>query len=316
MAEMLRAEGTPFVIGDLRRSDLFPDYSTRVDVRRAEDVLAVLREGDLVVNLAAVHRDDVRPPSLYAETNVGGAVAVVDACESRNVRTIVFTSSVAVYGHVAGVADEEYPCRPANAYGQSKLAAEQVYRQWYNRDDGRHLSVIRPTVVFGEGNRGNVFSLLQQVSRRFLVMIGDGANRKSIAYVGNVARAVLWLSTRGSGEFCYNYVDEPVLSMMEVIELVRSELKLDPRPRLRMSPSVALALGRACDILAQLPGVRLPLTRARVEKFQQATCFEARRIREAGFTPQFDLRAALLETVRHEFGRLAALDSGLRSTSV
>ena len=51
----------------------------------------------------------------------------------------------------------------------------------------RSLVIIRPTVIFGKGNRGNVFNLFNQINKGLFAMIGDGENIKSMAYVKNVA---------------------------------------------------------------------------------------------------------------------------------
>ena len=53
---------------------------------------------DVIINLAAVHRDDVRPISKYDDVNVGGAVNVCNAARKNRINTIIFTSSVAIYG--------------------------------------------------------------------------------------------------------------------------------------------------------------------------------------------------------------------------
>ena len=83
----------------------------------------------LVVLLAAEHRDDVSPVSLYYDINVGGLRNVLEAMETNGVKRIVFTSSVAVYGLNKKSPDEDHPADPFNHYGKSKWQAEQVLRQ-------------------------------------------------------------------------------------------------------------------------------------------------------------------------------------------
>ena len=62
------------------------------------DSLSTLATVTTLVNLAAVHRDDVRPISKYDDVNVNGAVNVCEAARSFGIEKIVFTSSVAIYG--------------------------------------------------------------------------------------------------------------------------------------------------------------------------------------------------------------------------
>lgn len=68
------------------------------DVRDREKLTELLKGTDVVVLLAAEHRDDVTPLSLYYDVNVGGMQNTLSAMEANGVKRIVFTSSVAVYG--------------------------------------------------------------------------------------------------------------------------------------------------------------------------------------------------------------------------
>ena len=86
-----------FSIGDLQTSQAFPDRGGVLDIRIKEDLRTELI-GDIVVNLAAVHRDDITDPDEYHSTNVEGARVLCEVCEEKSINKIVFTSSVAVYG--------------------------------------------------------------------------------------------------------------------------------------------------------------------------------------------------------------------------
>ena len=58
--------------------------------------------------------------------------------------------------------------------------AENIYKDWFNEDPSkRTLIIIRPTVIFGEGNRGNVYNLLNQINSKKFAMFGNGKNKKS-----------------------------------------------------------------------------------------------------------------------------------------
>ena len=89
-----------FKIIDLQKSKNHPTETVICDVR---DVSSLITEvsGNVVVNLAAVHRDDVTDPNEYYSTNVEGARVLCEVCEEKGINKIVFTSSVAVYGFAA-----------------------------------------------------------------------------------------------------------------------------------------------------------------------------------------------------------------------
>jgi GlcNAc-P-P-Und epimerase len=175
-------------ITDKAPSKAHPDVVTLGDIRSVEQLRTSIANESVIVNLAAEHRDDVRPLSLYDEVNVGGASNICTVAREKSVQTIIFTSTVAVYGFAPIGTDESGKIAPFNDYGRTKYEAEQVFKAWQaEAPTERTLVIIRPTVVFGEQNRGNVYNLLRQIASGKFVMVGNGENRKSMAYVENVA---------------------------------------------------------------------------------------------------------------------------------
>ena len=173
-------------IYDKQQSKAFPDMCIVGDVRDKAALALACKGMEVIYHLAAEHADDVRPTSLYYEVNVKGAKHVVHAAVLQGIHRIVFTSTVALYGLNAGIPDEEFLARPFNEYGTSKLQAEQIFRYWASEDPTRSLVIVRPAVIFGEGNRGNVFNLVSQIASGHFIMVGKGANRKSMGYVENI----------------------------------------------------------------------------------------------------------------------------------
>lgn len=287
-------------IGDLRESEAFPELSTVCDVRDLNGLRGVMKGAETIINLAAEHRDDVRPLSRYHEVNVDGAARVCEAAREAGVKRIIFTSSVAVYGFQSRPTDERGPYEPFNEYGKTKLAAEAVYRAWAEEDPSRSLVIVRPTVVFGEGNRGNVYNLLRQISTGKFMMVGAGRNKKSMAYVGNIAAFLAHSLVAGSGSHIYNYVDGPDMNTAELVDYIWRCLGRQGKPT-RMPRSVAMAAGYCFDLLARISGKRFPVSAIRVRKFCESTQFRAERIANTGFKPPFTLAEGLARTIKHEF---------------
>ena len=211
----------PFRIGDLRPSEAFPDLWTECDIRRPEALDELTRGCGAIVNLAAEHRDDVRPISRYHEINVEGAAQVCVAARHAGIQKIIFTSSVAVYGFQPAPVDESGPFAPFNEYGKTKLEAEGIYRTWAAEDPSRTLVIVRPTVVFGEGNRANVYNLLHQIASGRFLMTGSGENVKSMAYVGNIAAFLMHTLSLGPGTHIFNYVDRPDMNTTDLVEYIK-----------------------------------------------------------------------------------------------
>ena len=164
-----------FEIIDLKMSNQFPDKCKIADVRDVNTLRETI-SGDVVVLLAAVHRDDIRDMSEYQHTNVNGAENVAMVCEEKGIDKIVFTSTVAVYGFAEPGTDESGAINPFNEYGRTKFEAEKKLRAWQEAYDNS-LIIVRPTVIFGEGNRGNVFNLLNQIASGKFLMVGKGENK-------------------------------------------------------------------------------------------------------------------------------------------
>jgi GlcNAc-P-P-Und epimerase len=299
LARLLLTRDHAVRIIDVNPSKMHSDLWVAADVRDREALYAACRGCDVLYNLAAEHRDDVRPVELYQQVNVMGAHNTCDIAEQLHIDRLIFTSTVAVYGLHAGEADETTPTRPFNEYGRSKLEAEQVFQAWAKRAPGRALTIVRPTVVFGPGNRGNVHLLLEQIASGRAVVIGDGRNRKSMAYVGNLAEFLVYALEFAPGVHVYNYVDKPDLDMNGLVALANQTLGRG-RP-VRIPYSLGMAAGAVCDWLARLTGRQLPISRVRVRKYAANTMFAANRIASTGFTPRHSLHEALVATIRHEF---------------
>jgi nucleoside-diphosphate-sugar epimerase len=301
LAETLRSRGFAFRIIDKRVSETFPQATILADVTKEETLAPALAGCDVIINLAAEHRDDVFPRSLYDAVNVDGARNVCQAASNSGVKRIIFTSSVAVYGFVSRETGENGRIAPFNDYGRTKYAAEQVYGSWQEQDPaGRSLVIVRPTVVFGERNRGNVFNLLQQIARRRFVMIGSGQNRKSMAYVGNVAAFIAHMLDADPGVHVSNYVDKPDMTMQELVNLAHRTMSIRNRLPIRVPYPVGYVVGLGCDVFARVSGKKLPVSRIRVKKFCSGTQFGSAAA-SYGFAQPVELREAIVRTIRAEF---------------
>lgn len=289
-----------FQIVDKAPSSFFPEKVLSADIRQPISI-SFSQEPIALINLAAEHRDDVRPLSLYDEVNVDGARNVCDLARAKGINKVIFTSSVAVYGFAPLGTNESGVISPFNDYGRTKWEAEQIYKQWQAEDSqNRTLVIIRPTVVFGERNRGNVFNLLKQIASGKFVMVGNGLNRKSMAYVENVAAFLEYSLDFKPGVHIYNYIDKPDFTMNTLVAHVNSLLGRSSETRFRLPFYLGLLIGSSFDLVAKIIGKKFPISAIRVKKFCANSVYESS-IDSTGFNPPVPLMEAIEKTVRFEF---------------
>lgn len=282
-------------------SKAHPDVVTLGDVRSVEQLRASISNGAVIVHLAAEHRDDVTPLSLYDEVNVGGARNICTVAREKNVQSIVFTSSVAVYGFAPIGTDESGKIDPFNDYGRTKYEAELVFKAWQaEAPTERTLVIIRPTVVFGEQNRGNVYNLLRQIASGKFLMVGDGENRKSMAYVENVAAFIEHSMSFKPGVHIYNFIDKPDFTMNSLVANVNRILGRPEKIGFRLPFTLGYLIGKGFDVVASLTGKRFAISSIRVKKFCANSVYNTA-IDQIGFIPPVPLEQALAQTVRYEF---------------
>ncbi len=297
---MTNSSGLQIVNYDKNTSDKYTDLTIVGDVRDIDALTKACEDVDVICHLAAEHADNVTPLSLYHDVNVIGALNVVEAAKVNNVKNIVFTSSVAIYGLNRGTPDEKLEPRPFNEYGRTKLEAEKIFNAWHADNSTSTLITIRPAVVFGENNRGNVYNLINQiVSGRFL-MIGDGKNCKSMGYVGNVAEFIKVQLEKEPGYYVYNYADKDDLSSSEIASIVREEMNI-PANNMKVPYSIGLIGGYAFDVLSKITGKKFPVSSVRIQKFCADTTIDSTAAMSSGFTPPYSLEEGLKRMVKHEF---------------
>lgn len=301
LCQELDRRGISFLLLDKRVSATYPDRTRVADVCSIEDLRRCMVPCRYVVNLAAEHRDDVRPIERYYEVNVVGAENVCSVASEFDVNVVVFTSSVACYGYAPPMTGEEGALNPFNEYGRTKMLAESVYRNWQAENDRRRsLLIVRPTVVFGERNRGNVFNLLNAIATKRFLMVGSGENVKSIAYVGNLVAFILFMLPKVDAQMTVNYVDEPQLEVRELVAFARRCLGQSEGVGITLPAWLGLAMGKVADVVSRISGRSLPVSEVRIRKFMATSSYSSA-ARSLGFEPPLSLEDALRKTIAFEF---------------
>ncbi|WP_034284892.1 NAD-dependent epimerase/dehydratase family protein [Schaalia suimastitidis] len=296
----LRQRGHNVRCYDLVVNPNFADITIQGDVRDVDAYTEAAQGCDTIINLAAQHRDDVKPIELYHSVNVDGATHTVEVARRCGITRIIFTSTVAVYGLDSGTSVETDQPRPFNEYGRTKLAAEEVFRSWQKETNGT-LTIVRPCVIFGENNRGNVYTLMKQIASGKFLIVGDGHNRKSMAYVGNVAAFLAHQVEHAQGYTLINYGDKPDLTTNELVTTIRNALDQHRFQNIKVPLWLGLLGGYAFDGLAVILRKPLPVSSVRIRKFAASTIVGTEQLEESDFRRPFTIEEGLRRTVRAEF---------------
>ena len=196
---------------------------------------------DDVVHLAGKAHDlkNVSDPQSYFDINVGLTEKIFNAVNGKVPRFIYFSSSKA--------ADADTP------YGKSKLAAEQFLA-------GRAI-VLRPAMIHGPGNKGNL-NLLWGIARRgFPWPLAAFENKRSSTSIGNICAAVEALCEHGENGV-YPIADDEMLSTNRLIELMAEACGRKPH-LWRMPKGLMRLAARMGDVL------HLPLNTERLGKLTE-----------------------------------------------
>ena len=285
---------------DIKESTV-TDKNLKVDVEDYQS-LNLISDADVIINLAAVHRDDIKPISKYDDVNVDGARNICKIARENGINKIIFTSSVAIYGFAPPNTDENGEANYFNDYGRTKYLAEAVFKEWYEEDTAnRSLTIIRPTVIFGKGNRGNVYNLLNQVASKRFIMFGNGKNIKSMAYVENVTAFINFCLNNQKGLKIYNYIDKPDLCMNDLVSISRNILFKKNNVGIRLPYYLGILIGYFADFINLFVKNNLPISSIRVKKFLSTTQFDSSVHNITEFIPPYSLKKALEETIEYEF---------------
>jgi len=241
-----------------------------------------------------VHSDD----ALYESTNVEGTRNVLEGAIAGGARSVVFFSTVkAMGGESDECLDETLEPRPQMAYGRSKLAAEQLVLD-YGKRTGLQVVCLRLPLVYGPGNKGNLFRMISAIERGIFPPLSDMGNRRSMVHVSDVVQAAILAATNpaANGQ-CYIVTDGKAYSTQAVYELICQGLG-KPIPRWHMPVRVLKGMARIGDAIGRVRGRRFIFDSDALEKLIGSAWFSSDKIsRELGYRPSVTFEEALPELI-------------------
>ena len=253
---------------------------------------------DLVANFAAVHREPGHESYEYYECNLLGAENVCDWAERAGCNKIIFSSSIAPYGLSEEVRDERSIPVPTTAYGGSKLAAEKIHQIWQAKEEHRQLVIVRPGVVFGPGEGGNVSRLIKAVRNRYFFYTGNQKTRKAGVYVKELCHAMCWVldseKSKTDKVTLFNMTMNPGPSIEEYVETIAKVVGIKARVP-KVPVSLLLVASYIIDLFARPLGIDHPFSPVRIKKLTRSNNILPTYLCDNGYKYRYTLEEALLD---------------------
>ncbi len=226
-----------------------------------------------------------RNRALLYKINVSGTENICRLAENLNVERMVYLSSVAVVsGNNIVPLYEDLPYKATNIYGESKIEAEKRVINY--REKGLRTVILRPCMVYGEGEPHMLRQLLTLLKFRLFPLINGGRNKFHLVYVKNVVDAMIF--SLNKDEFLkgtFFIADNEVLTVKEIFTILSKAINLSPPwnvPRV-LSPFL----------------LNIPLVGKRLRFFLKDRAYSIEKIKNLGFRPTYSAEQALIKSARY-----------------
>ncbi len=218
-----------------------------------------------IFNFAAVHREPGHEYQEYFDTNIPGAENVCNFARQSGISNILFTSSIAPYGKSLEQRTETSTLYPETAYGISKALAEKIHEKWLAENKERRLIIVRPSVIFGPKDPGNVYRMIKSLKKGTFVLPDGGKVIKGYGYVYGLVDSMIFTMNKGERLIHYNYAENPLVPLNEMVNITKENLGFN-KPTLKVPVKILAVVAFFIQILFKLLGKSSDIHPVRVRK--------------------------------------------------
>lgn len=215
---------------------------------------ALNKNADVLIHLTAKSSDSYKTSDEkeYFEVNRDLTIKLFQAFLDSNIKDFIYFSSAKVItDNASDCLTEETPLNPMSVYGRSKKAAEE-YLLAHKLPEGKRLLIIRPCLVHGEGNHGNLIALYKLVKKGVPWFFAGFENKRSFLHIDNLIYCIeKLLEDRNIASGVYNIADDQSISTNELISLMGEVAK--KRVRLWTIPSSLVSTAFKVGDILHLP---------------------------------------------------------------
>lgn len=269
------------------------------DVRK-KDLFEYLEPVDLIVNLAAVHREPGHQEQEYYATNLPGAQNICDWAIKINCQKIIFTSSIAVYGADDSLnpepKSEATEPKPNTPYGISKLQAEAIHQQWQGIDPENKLLIVRPGVIFGAGENGNVTRMLKAIKRGYFFFTGNQNTVKAGGYVKELSNAIVWVWQKQLQQdipsLLFNFSMPEAPTVKDYVVTINKVLGR-PVKVFNLPFNLLLLMSYPFYLVGKMFGKTSSINPARIKKLRRSNFILPEKLKTLGYEYKYNLESAM-----------------------
>ncbi|MCD4818915.1 MAG: NAD(P)-dependent oxidoreductase [Candidatus Cloacimonetes bacterium] len=245
---------------------------------------------DLIIHCAAKKDDFGISDESYFSNNEYGTKILMQFASKKNIKKIIYYSTVSVYGHQDHTCDETAEYLSNTVYGDSKFAGEKEIWKWCEEDKKREVITLRPSVIYGPHNFANMYNLINQMHKFPWFMIGDGSHIKSMVSLKNmIDMTYLAINQLKPGVENFNCIDKPYFTVKQLMEVISSNDGFS-MPLIYIPIKIAVLIGKVFDVIGKLLNKELPINSDRMIKFGTSTDYRAEKIREAGYIQNHSIK--------------------------
>ncbi|OIV43200.1 NAD-dependent epimerase/dehydratase family protein [Flavobacterium johnsoniae] len=234
-------------------------------------------KGDAIIHLAGKAHDSKKTSvvSDYFEINTNLTKDLFDAFLGSRIKVFIYFSSVkAVADKVEEVLFEDVHANPETPYGQSKWSAEK-YILSKEIPEGKRVFIIRPCMIHGPGNKGNLNLLFNLVKKGIPYPLGSFHNERSFLGIDNLnflIKGILENKEIPSG--VYNFADDEVLSTNELVRIISTVLNKRDRS-IPIPKGIINGIAKVGDL------IKFPLNSETVQKLTENYRVSNQKIKDA-----------------------------------
>ena len=187
---------------------------------------------------------------------------------------------------------EDTPLYPYTGYGISKALAEKIHTIWFYEDLSRKLVIVRPSVVFGPTDPGNVYRMIKALKKGTFVLPDGGKVIKAYGYVYGLIESILFTMKHKDRHIVYNYAESPLVPLNEMTKIVKNEFNYT-KPVLKVPVKLLVVVAIFIRAGSKLVGRTTDIHPVRVKKASFPTNIEPKFLIQNGFQFKYDFKSAL-----------------------